>query len=66
MYWLAIDEVKKASRLDPTLQKIVQQYADSYASKAPTKVEIFNRDMSAKRIDINCWINRYTKVPKLD
>ena len=66
VYWLAIDEVKKASRLDPTLQKIVQQYADSYASKAPTKVEIFNRDMSAKRIDINCWINRYTKVPKLD
>ncbi|WP_179021236.1 tetratricopeptide repeat protein [Winogradskyella forsetii] len=64
VYWLAAKEVKKASRLDPTLQKKVNEYVANYEAKAPTKQEVFLRDMAGKTIEIGCWINSSIVVPK--
>jgi hypothetical protein len=65
VYWLAAKEAKKASRKDPTLQKLVKQNVANYEAKAPTRKEIFERIMAGKRIDIGCWIKSYVIVPKL-
>ena len=65
VYWLAAKEAKKASRKDPTLKKVVDQSVANYEAKAPTREEIFQKDMAGKRIDIGCWINSYIIVPKL-
>ena len=65
VYWLAAKEAKKASRKDPTLQKLVKQNVANYEAKAPTRKEIFEKVMAGKRIDIGCWIKSYVIVPKL-
>lgn len=65
VYWLAAKEAKKASRVDPTLKKIVKQYVASYEAKAPSKQDIFIRDVAGKTIKIECWINTSIVVPKL-
>ena len=57
VYWLAAKEAKKASKIDPKLKKKVNQYVANYEAKAPTKQEIFLRDMSGKTVEIGCWIN---------
>lgn len=66
VYWLAAKEAKKALRVDPTLQKLVNQYVASYEAKAPTKGEIFQKTMAGKTINVKCWINRAVVVPTLD
>lgn len=66
VYWLAAKEAKKASRVDPTLQKLVNQSVRSYEAKAPTREEIFRKNMAGKTIKIKCWINRSVVAPKLD
>lgn len=66
VYWLAAKEARKASRLDPTLQKLVNQSVNSYLAKAPTRKEIFQKGFAEKKIAIKCWINRSITVPKLD
>ncbi|MTE26940.1 tetratricopeptide repeat protein [Winogradskyella ouciana] len=66
VYWLAVKEAKKASRVDPTLQKLVNQSVANYMAKAPTKEEVFLKTMQGKTIEIKCWINRSVVVPKLD
>ena len=66
VYWLAAKEAKKASRVDPTLQKLVNQSVARYEAMAPTKSKIFEEEMSGKTIEIGCWINRSIVVPKLD
>ncbi|EDP72575.1 hypothetical protein FBALC1_15777 [Flavobacteriales bacterium ALC-1] len=65
VFWLAAKEAKKASRVDPTLQKLVNQSVANYEAKAPTREEIFIKDMAGKTIKIGCWINRSIVVPKL-
>jgi len=64
VFWLAAEEARKASRKYPTLKKIALQYAASYEAKAPTKEEIFLKDMGGKTIKIECWINSSIIVPK--
>jgi len=66
VYWLAAEEAKKASRVDPTLQSSVKAYVDNYLAKAPTKEEIFLSGLAGKTIKIGCWINRSIKVPTID
>ncbi|WP_299121844.1 hypothetical protein [uncultured Winogradskyella sp.] len=64
VFWLAAKEAKKASRVDPTLQKLVNQSVSNYEAKAPSKEKIFLLDMGGKTIEIGCWINRSIVVPK--
>ena len=39
--------------------------AARYNGLAPTKSEIFNKDMAGKSISIGCWIGRTVTVPSL-
>ncbi|WP_299097179.1 tetratricopeptide repeat protein [Winogradskyella sp.] len=66
IFWLAAEEAQKASRVDPTLNDLVQKYVDSYLAKAPTKEEIFLSGLAGKTLKIGCWINRTIKVPDVD
>ncbi|MEW4923733.1 tetratricopeptide repeat protein [Algibacter sp. 2305UL17-15] len=63
VYWLAAQEARKASRVDPTLTKAAAQSAASYESKAPTKAEIFTEGNSGQTIKIGCWIGASVVVP---
>ncbi|WP_157957328.1 tetratricopeptide repeat protein [Winogradskyella tangerina] len=64
VYWLAAEEAKKASRIDPTLQKYVRQSQDNYLAMAPGKDKIFLSGLGGETIQIKCWINRSIVVPK--
>ena len=64
VFWLAAEEAKKASRVDPTLKKLAIQSEASYIAKAPSKEDVFLRGLGGKTIKIECWINRSVVVPK--
>ncbi|WP_138432755.1 tetratricopeptide repeat protein [Winogradskyella algicola] len=66
IFWLAAEEAQKASRVDPTLNDLVQKYVDSYLAKAPAKEKIFLSGLAGKTLKIGCWINRSVKVPTID
>lgn len=63
VFWLAAKEAKKASGVDPTLKKLVNQTVANYLAKAPTKEKIFLKSLGGKTINIKCWINRSIVVP---
>lgn len=65
VYWLAAQEARKASRVDPTLKKAASQSAANYEAKAPTKAEIFTEGNSGQTIKIGCWIGSSVKVPSI-
>ncbi|WP_400075309.1 hypothetical protein [Winogradskyella sp. R77965] len=65
VFWLAAKEAKKASRVDPTLEKLVKQTVDNYEAKAPSKEDIFLSGLAGKTLKIGCWINRSIVVPEL-
>jgi len=66
VFWLAAEEAQKASRVDPTLNDLVQKYVNSYLAKAPTKEDIFLSGLAGKTLKIGCWINWSIKVPTID
>ncbi|MFV0540381.1 MAG: hypothetical protein ACK5MZ_03970 [Aestuariibaculum sp.] len=63
VYWLAADEARKASRVDPTLKSIAQQYINNYMAKAPSKTDVFSCACSGQVIKIGCWIGASVTVP---
>tara|TARA_R110002049_G_scaffold268752_1_gene445488 strand:+ start:12337 stop:13719 length:1383 start_codon:yes stop_codon:yes gene_type:complete len=65
VFWLAADEARKASRVDPTLNKDAAQTAANYEAKAPTKADIFSKGNSGQVIKIGCWIGSSVTVPKI-
>ncbi|MDO5968195.1 tetratricopeptide repeat protein [Flavivirga aquimarina] len=65
VYWLAAQEARKASKVDPTLKKSASQYAANYEAKVPTNQEIFIKEMAGKTIKIDCWIKSSVIVPKI-
>ena len=65
VFWLAADEAKKASRVDPTLNRDAAQTAENYLSKAPTKSDIFSKGNSGQTIKIGCWIGASVVVPSI-
>ena len=65
VYWLAIQEARKASRVDASLKKAVANTIANYKAKAPSRSEIFSSGRSGETIKIKCWIGRSVKVPKL-
>ncbi|NMH88987.1 hypothetical protein [Flavivirga algicola] len=66
VYWLAAKEAKKASRIDPTLKRVTQQFVSRYFALAPSKEQIFICTCSGKEIKIPCWINKSITVPKIN
>ena len=65
VYWLAAEEAKKASRVDPTLSSAAAQSVASYEAKAPSKSDIFSAGNSGQSINIGCWIGASVTVPKI-
>ncbi|NJX16210.1 tetratricopeptide repeat protein [Tamlana crocina] len=65
VYWLAAQEAKKASRVDPTLSKAAAQSAANYEAKAPSKSDVFSSGRSGETISIGCWIGASVKVPSI-
>ena len=64
VYWLAADEAAKAM-VDPNLRSAAAQNVANYKAKAPSRADIFSKDMGGKTITIGCWINSVITVPKL-
>ncbi|ALJ06795.1 hypothetical protein APS56_08600 [Pseudalgibacter alginicilyticus] len=65
VFWLAADEARKASRVDPTLNKAAAQTAENYEAKAPTKSDIFTQGNGGQVIKIGCWIGASVTVPSI-
>jgi tetratricopeptide (TPR) repeat protein len=65
VFWLAADEARKASRVDPTLNRDAANTAENYESKAPSKADIFSKGNSGQVIKIGCWIGASVTVPKI-
>lgn len=64
VYWLAIQEARKAGRVDPSLKGVANTIAN-YKAKIPTRSEIFSTGRAGEVIKIGCWINRSVTVPSL-
>ena len=65
IYWKAADVARQAGRVDPALSGRASQAATSYASKAPSKEDIFNSGMSGKTVSFSCWVGGSVTVPSL-
>ncbi len=65
VYWLAAQEARRASRVDPTLKKAAAQSAANYEAKAPQRAEIFTAGNAGQSIKIGCWIGSSVTVPNL-
>ncbi len=63
-YWLAASMADKAARVDPSMAKTARKIASSYRSKAPSKTDIFMKNMGGKKITMKCWIGGSVTVPK--
>ncbi len=62
--WLAINEVKKAIALQPSLESSMRKLIGHYEKSAPGADEIKSRKMGGKAISYGCWINQTVIVPK--
>jgi len=62
-YWLAANLAEKAAKVDPTKAKSARKKAEYYRSKAPTKTDVFMRNMSGKSVPMKCWVGGSVKVP---
>ncbi len=65
VYWLAADQARKAGRVDASLKSLSNKLVESYMGRAPSKTDIFNKDMSGKSIPMGCWIGGSVQVPSL-
>lgn len=65
VYWKAADMARQAGRVDPALGSNASQSATSYASKAPSKTDIFNSGMTGKKITFDCWVGGSVTVPSI-
>ncbi len=65
VYWLAIQEARKAGRVDSSLKKAVANTIANYKAKVPTRGEIFSAGRAGEVIKIGCWIGRSVTVPSL-
>ncbi len=65
IYWKAADVARQAGRVDPALSGRSAQAATSYASKAPSKEDIFNSGMAGKTVAFSCWVGGSVTVPSL-
>ncbi|NNC49450.1 MAG: hypothetical protein HKO01_02825 [Flaviramulus sp.] len=65
VYWLAADEARKASRVDPTQSSNASKSVANYLAKAPQKSEIFSSGRAGQTINIGCWIGSSVTVPNI-
>ncbi|MDC6480692.1 hypothetical protein PQY70_02125 [Flavobacteriaceae bacterium] len=66
IYWLALEEAKKAGSVDVSVRKLAKKTALSYEGRAPSKTDIFSEAMGGKTISFKCWIGKSVTVPSLN
>lgn len=66
IYWLAADEARRASRVDPSIKRDAAKFIESYLGRAPSKTDIFTEGNSGEQIVFNgCWVGRSVRVPSI-
>lgn len=65
VYWLAADYAERAASVSPALKKIAKQAADSHRGRAPSKGDVFQRNLvSGNKIKFDsCWIGETVAIP---
>lgn len=64
-FWYAIQEARKASRIDPSLKSRVSKTIANWEGLAPTKTMIFSEGKEGETIQFKCWVGGSVKVPSL-
>ncbi|MCY4562238.1 MAG: hypothetical protein OXC03_08095 [Flavobacteriaceae bacterium] len=65
IYWLAADQARRASRVDPSVKRDADRFIRSFMGRAPSKTDIFTEGMEGKSITFKCWVGRSVTVPSL-
>lgn len=65
VYWLAADYAERAASVSPALKSTAKQAAESYKGRAPSKGDVFQRNMSSgDKIKFDsCWIGETVSIP---
>ncbi len=63
-YWLAANMADRAAKVDPSIAKRARKKAAYYRTLAPSKSDIFIKNMGGKTVPMKCWIGGSVKVPK--
>jgi len=64
VYQAALVKARKAKAIDPSISSIAQKHINSYAGKAPSTEDVFNKGIaSGTPWKIDCWINETVRVP---
>jgi len=69
VYQAAIDKLRKAKSVDPSIASRVNKYINQFASNLPTKKDLFTSEKAIKAGDsfrIGCWINETVRVVTKD
>lgn len=65
VYWLAADYAERAASVSPALKFTAKQAADSHRGRAPSKGDVFQRNLSSgDKIKFDsCWIGETVAIP---
>ena len=65
VYWLAADYAERAASVSPALKSTAKQAADSHRGRAPSKGDVFQRNLSSgDKIKFDsCWIGETVAIP---
>ena len=64
-FWYAIQEARKASRVDPSLKSRVDKTIANWNGLVPTRSMIFTENKEGATVQFKCWIGGSVKVPSL-
>ena len=64
VYWVAVDQFKKAKQVDPSVEAQANEFINSYSKYFPTKEERFDlpNEFSGSTYHVGGWINRDTTI----
>lgn len=64
VYVAALNKIRKAKAVDPSLTKVCNKYIKAYSANIPTKKDLFVAGVaSGSSHKIGCWINETVRVP---
>lgn len=64
VYVAALNKIRKAKAVDPSLTKVCNKYINAYSANVPTKKDLFVAGVaSGSTHKIGCWINETVRVP---
>ena len=64
VYVAALNKIRKAKSVDPSLSSVCNKYIKAYSANIPTKKDLFVAGVaSGSTHKIECWINETVRVP---